>query len=61
MIVGYRYQPPVKEFKYGPTKIKIIQDTKAHDHHLKHHLNIYFNQYNEFVRLIFKQKSIGSS
>lgn len=25
-----------------------------HDHHKKHPLNIFFNQYNEFIRLIFK-------
>lgn len=24
----YKYKAPVKEFKYGPTKIKIIQDIK---------------------------------
>ena len=24
VFVGYKYQPPVKEYKYGPTKIKIV-------------------------------------
>jgi len=51
----------VKEFKHGPTKIKIIQDVNAHDHHQKHHLNVFFHQYNEFIRLIFKQKPASTS
>ena len=54
----YKYHPPVKEYpsKYKPTKIKIIQDVTVHDHHKKHPLNIFFNQYNEFIRLIFKNQ-----
>lgn len=58
--MGYRYHSPVKEFpaKYGPTKIRIIQDLKAHDHHKKHPINQFFNQYNEFMRLVFKNKNL---
>jgi hypothetical protein len=53
---AYKYTTPVKEFpsKYGPTKIKIVQDVTQHDHHKTHALNIFFNQYNEFIRLVFK-------
>lgn len=32
--VAYKYTPLVKDFsKYGPAKIKICQDVKAHSHH----------------------------
>lgn len=50
----YRYVPPVKTTPYGKAKIRIIQDIHAHDHHLKHPINIFSNQYNEFIKLIFK-------
>lgn len=54
----YKYQPLVKEFsKYKPTTIKICQNVNTHNHHISHPLNIFFNQYNEFVRLIFKNKT----
>lgn len=50
----YRYHSPVKEFpaKYGPTKIRICQDVKAHVHHKKHAINIFFNQYNEMIKIL---------
>ena len=59
----YKYVTPIKEYpaKYGPTKIKIIQDVNAHSHHLKHPINIFFNQYNEFIKLIFKNQKQSSS
>ena len=50
----YRYVPPDKTTKYGKAKIRVIQDIHAHDHHLKHPINIFSNQYNEFIKLIFK-------
>lgn len=54
----YRYAPIIKEYsKYKPTTIKICQDVKTHDHHISHPINIFFNQYNDFVRLIFKNKN----
>jgi len=55
----YKYVAPVKEFpaKYKETKIRIVQDVTAHDHHKKHPLNILFNQYNDFVKLVFKNKT----
>mmetsp|Transcript_29452 Transcript_29452/g.44627 ORF Transcript_29452/g.44627 Transcript_29452/m.44627 type:complete len:98 (+) Transcript_29452:3159-3452(+) len=33
--VAYKYVAPKKEYpsKYGPTKIRIVQDVKAHIHH----------------------------
>ena len=52
----YRYVQIIKEFKHKPTTIKICQDVKTHDHHISHSINIFFNQYNDFVRLIFKNK-----
>jgi hypothetical protein len=53
--VVYKYQPPAKDFgKYGPTKIKIVQDVSTLENHYKHPLNAFFHQYNEFVRLVFK-------
>lgn len=53
---GYRYTPLIKPENelYGKTKIKIVQDIRAHEHHFKHPFNILSNQYNEFIRLIFK-------
>ena len=50
----YRYVPPVKTTNYGKAKIRIVQDIGTHDHHLKHPINIFTNQYNEFIKLIFK-------
>jgi hypothetical protein len=51
----YKYHPPAKDYdKYKSTKIKVIQDINTHKHHEKHPLNIYFNQYNEFIKLVFK-------
>lgn len=50
----YRYVPPVKTTNYGKAKIRVVQDLHAHDHHLKHPINIFSNQYNEFIKLIFK-------
>lgn len=42
--VGYKYQPPVKDFsKYPPTRIKIVQDINAHAHLQKHPLTIFFH------------------
>lgn len=57
----YRYVTPVKEFpdRYKKTKIKICQDVNVHDHVYKYSTNIFFNQYNEFVRLIFKNQKQG--
>lgn len=52
---AYKYTPPVKDFsKYGNTKIRITQNINAHSHHQKHPINIFFNQYNEFIRLVLK-------
>jgi hypothetical protein len=47
---------PVKEYpqKYKETKIKICQDITAHQHFKRHPINVFFNQYNEFVKLVFK-------
>jgi len=44
-IAAYKYVTPVKEYpaKYGPTKIKIIQNLQEYSHHLKHPVNIFFN------------------
>jgi len=39
----YRYVPPVKTSNYGKAKIRVIQDIHAHDHHLKHPINIFSN------------------
>ena len=52
----FKWVPPVKVFpeKYGPTKIKIVQDCTAHNHHLTHKINVFFDQANEFVRIMFK-------
>ena len=49
---GYRYQIPAKPENdaYGKTKIKIIQDLKAHEHHFNHSFNVTSNQYNDFIR-----------
>lgn len=47
----------MKEYKYGPTKVKICQDIEAHDHHKRHPLNVMFHQYNEFVKLVLKNKN----
>jgi hypothetical protein len=54
----YRYITPIKEFpsKYKETKIKICQDASVNDHYKKHPINVYTNQYNEFIRLIFKNQ-----
>jgi len=51
----YKYKPPVKDTRYGKPKIKIVQDINAHNHNQKHPLNIFFNQYNEFIRLVLSK------
>ena len=30
---AYKYTPPAKEFKHGPTKIRIVQDPNEHRLH----------------------------
>lgn len=54
----YKYTPPVKEFKYGPTKIRITQDPNEHSHHFKHPFNVFSHQYNEFIRLVLKNQKL---
>ena len=51
---AYKYTPPVKEYKYGPTKIRIVADPNEHSHHFKHPFNVFTHQYNEFIRLVLK-------
>lgn len=58
MTMGYKYQAPVKEFKYPPTKIRITQDPNEHSHHFKHPFNVFSNQYNEFIRLVLKNQKL---
>ncbi len=59
-VVAYKYVAPKKEFpsKYGPTKVRIVQDVKAHVHHQKHPINVFLNQYNEFIKLVFKNQKV---
>lgn len=59
----FKWVAPVKIYpeKYGPAKIRIIQDLKAHKHHRKHALNVYFQQYNEFVRIVFKNQKVNAN
>ena len=54
----YKYSEPVKDYpsKYKETKIRIWEDVKKYEHHRKHAINVFFNQYNEFVKLVFKTK-----
>jgi hypothetical protein len=53
----FKWVTPAKNFeKYGKTKIKIVQDIDAHKHHRNHKLNIFFAQYNEFIRILFKHQ-----
>ena len=47
-------RPEPKFEKYGPTKIKIIADLNVYSHLRTHKLNIFFDQYNEFVKQVFK-------
>ena len=56
----YKYTSPVKEYplKYKETRIKIFQDVTAHDHYKKYGLNVFFNQYNEFIKLVFKNQKV---
>jgi hypothetical protein len=58
----FKWVPPVKVFpaKYGPAKVKILQSADAHAHHKSHKLNVFFDQYNEFVRLIFKNQKASA-
>ena len=58
--LGYRYHSPVREYpaKYNTTKIRICQDITAHNHHRKHSINVFFNQYSEFMKLVFKNKNL---
>lgn len=57
--VAYKYVAPVKDFsKYGAAKIRICQDVQAHAHHQKHPLNIFFNQYNEFIKIVLKNQKL---
>lgn len=56
--VGYKYTAPVREFKYGATKIRITQDANEHSHHFKHPFNVFSNQYNEFIRLVLKNQKL---
>ena len=59
----FKWVPPAKVFpeKYGPTKIKIIQDCSAYKHHQTHKINVFFDQANEFVRIMFKNQKASSS
>lgn len=54
----FTWVKPEKTFdKYAPTKVKVHQDFFGTYPHLKtHKLNVFFDQYNEFVRLVFKNK-----
>ena len=59
----YRYVTPVKEYpaKYKEAKIKIFQDVSVHDHYKKYTINVFSNQYNEFIRLVFKNQKSSSN
>jgi hypothetical protein len=51
----FKWVRPEKPFdKYGPPKITIFEDVNTHNHLKTHKLNIFFDQYNEFVRHVFK-------
>lgn len=53
----YKYVPPAKDFpKYKETKIKICQDITLNTHYRGHPINVFTHQYNEFVRLVFKNQ-----
>ena len=60
--VKFKWVAPVKVFpeKYGPTKIRIVQDCSAHKHHKEHKLNVFSAQYNEFVRIMFKNQKASA-
>ncbi len=60
--VKFKWVAPVKTFpeKYGPAKIRILQNVDAHKHHRDHKLNVYFQQYNEFVRIVFKNQKASA-
>ena len=60
-IQKFKWVPPVKTFPYGPTKIKIIQNIDVYKHHQTHKLNVFFDQANEFVRIMFKNQKASSS
>lgn len=57
--VKFKWTRPEKTYeKYGPTKIKIYQDFNTYSHLKTHKINVFFDQYNEFIRHVFKyQKS----
>ena len=52
----FKWVKPEKVFdkKYGKTKVKILHDINAYKHHQTHKLNVFFDQFNEFVRIVFK-------
>ena len=60
--VKFKWVAPVRAFpeKYGPTKIRIVQDCTAHIHHKEHKLNVFAAQYNEFVRIMFKNQKASA-
>lgn len=60
--VKFKWVAPKKVFpeKYGPTKMKMIQNTEAHKHHRTHKLNIFFQQYNEFIKIMFKHQKASA-
>ena len=47
--------------KYRGTKIKIIQNTDTHKHHRTHKQNVFFQQYNEFIKIMFKHQKTSST
>ena len=52
----FKWVRPEKVFdkKYAATKVKILHDVHAYKHHRTHKLNVFFDQFNEFVKIVFK-------
>lgn len=46
------------ESKYGPTKIKVIQVWEPSEEIAHHPIQVLFEQYNEFVKIIFTQRAV---
>jgi hypothetical protein len=40
---------------YGPAKINIAMDMTSYYHHFAHPINIMIRDYNDFVKLVFKE------
>ena len=42
--------------KYGPAKIKILQNWEEYAHHADHRINVCLNNYNAMVQMLFRTK-----